>query len=139
MPRRVENSSFQNVSAPSSKSPPSLLRSAPEGRLGMFLWQTLRAAILLIVLSFSSLVARSADLDNKDRHAQHEFERLEQTLRSTTSEADRAIIENQIAEVRSAIENNHRPSIPTYVDFAEFPIRLADALNNRIGNSAKST
>lgn len=103
----------------------------------MFLWQTLRAAILLIVLSFSSLVARSADLDNKDRHAQHEIERLEQTLRSTTSEADRAIIENQIAEVRSAIENNHRPSIPTYVDFAEFPIRLADALNNPVAKGHK--
>lgn len=103
---------------------------------GQILTQKIPAtfAIIFVLLTGSSY---SADIDKKDHHAQKEIERLELQLSAATAESDRAALQNQITEIRSAIQNNHRPSIPPYVDLAEFPILLVDALNNPIAKGTK--
>jgi hypothetical protein len=95
----------------------------------------MHAAIAVMVTAqyFSTVSADETSLERKDRHAHAEIARLEHALAKTTLEADRRRIERDLAEVQSALENNHRPSVPRYVDFIEFPILMVDALYNPVG------
>jgi hypothetical protein len=92
---------------------------------------------LLIVIAFAPAVARCADVDKKDLHAQHAIHRLETARSESHSEMDRAELQREIGEVRSAMKNNHRSPLPYYVDFLELPILLLDALNNPVGHGYK--
>lgn len=90
------------------------------------------AAILAAVALLFSASAAELNFDKKEKRAQAEIARLE-TLLASAPEMQRAIIQRDISEIRAALENNRRPSVPAYIDFIEVPIRAADAFRNRIG------
>lgn len=81
--------------------------------------------------------AGDSSIEKKDHHGLVAIEKLHQRLDQTTSDSMRHEIQKQIAEIEFAIENNHRPSIPPYVDIIEFPILMADALHNPVARGKR--
>jgi hypothetical protein len=134
MGTRYDAPAGQHKLADASKTSLVLLLSPREEQVGHhFIWQKRGMAIFMVVLVSLPLVAGAAEVDKKDRQARDTIERLEQSLSSAVSNLERQKIQSEIEEIRTAIENNHRPAIPNYVDFAEFPILMVDALNNPVG------
>ena len=91
------------------------------------------AAVFAAAALLLSAGAAELNLEKKEKRGQAEIARLETLLNDIQSDSERAAIQLQISEVRAALENNRRPSVPAYVDFIEVPIRAADAFRNRVG------
>lgn len=89
---------------------------------------------MIVIVAGSILLVHATDdaFARKDERGRAAIAQLSAKYAAASSETQRHELAHEIAEIRSAIENNHRPSIPAYVDFIEAPIRLADALNNPI-------
>jgi hypothetical protein len=84
-----------------------------------------------------SVNAADTSIEKKDHHGLLAIEHLRHRLEQSTSGPERQQIQEQIAEIQFAIDNNHRPSIPPYVDIIEFPILMADALHNPVARGKR--
>src|SRR3954471_20893612 len=133
MGTRYDAPAGKHKSADASKTSSVLLISFREQQVRHLNTQKTGAAILVVALAFLPLIGNAADLEKKDRHARDEVERLQKSLSTDISESERLKVQRQVDEIRSAIENNHRPTIPNYVDLAAFPILVVDALHNPVG------
>ena len=78
----------------------------------------------------------ASNFEKKEKRGQAEIARLELLLQNASSNETQTI-RAQIAEIRTALENNRRPSVPAYVDFIEAPFLAVDAFRNRVAVGRK--
>ena len=73
----------------------------------------------------------------RDRRGLKQIERLARQYSAEQSESARAALRQQIAEIASAIANNHRSPVPAYVGLPDLPFRAAAALHNPVARGRK--
>lgn len=73
----------------------------------------------------------------RDIRGLKQISRLARRHSEEHSEPIRTTVRQEIGEIASAMANNHRSPVPSYVGLPDFPFRLAAALNNPVARGNK--
>jgi hypothetical protein len=99
--------------------------------------QFARSIIAIVLAAYSVANADEPATEHKERRGQAEIARLETKIANANSESERQLAQEQIGEIRAALDNNHQSSVPSYVDLIEVPFLLANALDHPVGKGKK--